>query len=267
MKLNFKKIIGAIFLTEALVCFSNLSAEKAPKIDELFLDDNNEGIDDTYEREVEDSLGKLENISRIEKYIELSERLNKLGFDQYETIGGSSNKGIDDIDDIDIHQLEALVEKYEKEKSFEDYKELIPYNNVINDYLYNNGCELIGGFCQDIAKSIVIDVLDYEEGIEYLELRNYTNRLPIEPTEGVGSYPGASFCITGNVSDLVQKNIDLMSMNEDENKDFNRMIKEYKGALFLIKKAIKEEYDVNPNSNHYVKDIYGHESNLMIKNK
>lgn len=144
-------------------------------MNEIFYDENTDGIDDTFEQKITDSTVQIQNITKLEKSIKLIKQLKNINYKDV-----SNNEFInitkEDIDNLNIDEIENLYEDYQKiteeiiketdyhnqEKLYSITKKLyesyIKLNTYINNYGYNN----IYNFGTDLYKAIILDTANFD---------------------------------------------------------------------------------------------------------
>lgn len=247
-------------------------------MNEIFYDENNEGIDDSFEQKVTDSNNQIENITKLEKSIELIKEIKKINFKEiYENDYIHITK--EDLDNLNIDEIEKIYEEYQnitnekidqndyqkQEKLYDIKKELyesyIKLNTYINNYGYNN----IYNFGMDLYKSIILDTANlngnetnvtalinqYKGGEEYAHNATYIGDNGYQAVIDINQN-SKLYSLIGKVSEYEEFK---------EIKDFNivlkydeQTIKEIEETLDFYKECIYTDYEIKNNNFLFVKN-------------
>lgn len=139
---------------------------------EVFYDENNEGIDDIFEKRISDSYEKIQDIQKIERSIDLVKKLNEMDFKDVPEI--NLNISEDEIYFINLDIVESIYEEYQimtdgkieltdshKLEQLQNMKEeLYKYYVMLNMYINKYGYSAISRFGKGLYKAIILDTAD-----------------------------------------------------------------------------------------------------------
>lgn len=240
---------------------------------EVFYDENSDGIDDAFEQKVTDSNIQIENITNLEKSIELIRKLKEINFENI------SNKEYVNItkEDVDNLNIDAIEEKYaeyktitnekidetdyqKQEQLYEITKDLYESYIILNTYINNNGYKTIHNFGMDLYKAIILDTANFSgnetnvvaiieqyqgSGSETLNRTTYTSDsgyqayLDINPKSKL-------YSLIGKVSEY-QEYSDIKDFHIVLKYD-EKTIKEIEETLDFYKECIYTDYEIKDNS-------------------
>lgn len=239
------------------------------QMDEVFYDQNVEGIDDTFEQKISDSSFQISNIIKLEEFINELKKLREIDFNKVSIQNLSIRQA--DVENIDIEEIETRYKKYEQLKeekiSETDYGKQEQLYNItkqlyedyikLNSYINYYGNKTIYSFGKNLYKAIILDVGNFN-GNE----TNVTALINIyrgsSEMEGNSAYYESDdgyevsididkksklYSVIGKVSEYAdsqeQKEFHII-LEYDENK-----IKELEDTLNLYKECIYTEYRID----------------------
>lgn len=194
------KVFGAAITLAATIVPVSGCAKKGENYiptSEIFYDDNNTGIDDTFENSVPNSDEEISNVTKLETYLDLGKQLyeiisnmNSQMFDSEDRASATSELSYGDIENIDITEIQNLINEYneittdengkeirisalspaEREKLYLIIKELYQNYVLINTYIIDNGYSDLAIYGLDLSKAILIDTAKYEGNAEDVEV-------------------------------------------------------------------------------------------------
>lgn len=187
---RFLKLAGTAALSVAFGSFLGGCAKKednisAISIERCFHDENNEGIDDSFEQIVESSDEKIAEIAKIEAYVNFVKVCNDTFTDSVvklstkEDILDRLQKG----EEYSLADIETLTEKMdrfqelsqdeaiktasgEQEEYYHIARDLYRDFLITNDYLKRQSFDVLANFGLDLTKAILIDTAGFSGTID-----------------------------------------------------------------------------------------------------
>lgn len=221
------KVFGTAFVLAATIAPVSGCAKKGENYiptSEIFYDDNNTGIDDTFENSVPNSDEEISNVTKLETYLDLGKQLyeiisnmNSQIFNSEDRTSATSGLSYEDIENINVDEILNLIDEYneittdengkeirisalspdEREKLYLIIKELYQNYVLINTYIIDNGYSDLAIYGLDLSKAILIDTAKYEGNAEDVEVW-------IDVTKGNDHYNYYSYQNEQGFNDIIE---------------------------------------------------------------